>query len=139
MFKLIKRANQYEQYKHHNQHQPAVVIPSVNNNNSGRRNSTAKTASTVVSSVTFFGQELDSLLYVSMEDPDGRVREEARKALKCLGHYGQQRLNQMERSRMGFVGTITSCGRNINSDGIANIGSSCMMLGRSMPNLNKIR
>ena len=102
MFKLMRRSTQYDQSSSSSSSSAALQ-------GSSRRGSTSSfvgpsSAAYAPSSGQFFGQELDSLLYVSMEDVDGRVREEAKKALKCLGHYGQQRLHQMERSRMGFNG-----------------------------------
>lgn len=85
--------------------------------------------------VQFYGQELDCLLFMSAEDHDGRVREEAKKALKCLGHFGQQRLNQMERNRMGFFGgSITEDTKQI----LVQEVKPPKIIGRSMPNLNKI-
>jgi len=117
MFKLMKRSSQFEQ---------SELGPS----GGPRRSSTP--------SVTFFGQELDSLLYVSMEDHDGRVREEARKALKCLGHYGQQRLNQMERNRMGFYGGQRDSGPSPPTLAIMPQSGNNHVIGRSMPNLNRI-
>ena len=125
MFKLMKRGSQYENSQH--QHRGAPESPMV------RRGSSS-------SGVTFFGQELDSLLYVSMEDQDGRVREEARKALKCLGHYGQQRLNQMERSRMGFMGNDSPTGSSPMANARIQAGpkTSSSAIRGSMPNLNRI-
>ena len=102
MFKLMRRSTQYDQSSSSSSSSAALQ------GGSSRRGSTSSSfvgsSAAYAPSGQFFGQELDSLLYVSMEDVDGRVREEAKKALKCLGHYGQQRLHQMERSRMGFNG-----------------------------------
>ena len=101
MFKLMRRSTQYDQSSSSSSSSAALQ------GSGSRRGSTSSfvgSSAAYAPSGQFFGQELDSLLYVSMEDVDGRVREEAKKALKCLGHYGQQRLHQMERSRMGFNG-----------------------------------
>lgn len=99
----------------------------------------------------FFGKEVDSLLYVSMEDPDFKVRNEARQALKCFGSFGQERLNKLERVRMGFsIGSLSSSNSNSNSSKNKCSTSSFLdsnkhskpdmnarsYFGTSMPNLN---
>lgn len=124
MFKLMKRSTQYDSGS-----SPAASSALFGS----RRGSRASLSTSSGLSGHFFGQELDSLLYVSMEDVDGRVREEAKKALKCLGHYGQQRLHQMERSRMGFNGAS-----NAASDVPKETPDGPAALRCSMPNLNGI-
>lgn len=103
----------------------------------------------------FDGKEVDSLLYVSMDDPDLKVRNEARQALKCFGSFGQERLNKLERVRMGFfIGSLSSSNSNSMLNYSKNICSTSFLesnkqkrpdmngkqfyFGTSMPNLNLV-
>ncbi|XP_054158489.1 uncharacterized protein LOC128956801 isoform X2 [Oppia nitens] len=64
---------------------------------------------------------IDSLLYVSTEDPDPRVREEARKSLSTFGGDAQQRWQQCSLTHMGFTGLSLS---SENSKSWANLSVS---------------
>ena len=101
-----------------------------------------KSNSSQINPMTFYGQEMDCLLYLSMEDCDNRVREEARKALKCLGHFGQLRLHQLECSRMGFVGDNPKSSSRYFQTSPSQIRThqlhSSMSSGISLPNLSGI-
>ena len=53
-------------------------------------------------------QSIDELLYVSTEDSDHRVRDEARKALSSFGNDAEQRWHQCSLTQMGFMGLSIS-------------------------------
>ncbi|CAG2111866.1 unnamed protein product [Medioppia subpectinata] len=69
-------------------------------------------------------QSIDELLFVSTEDTDPRVREEARKALSTFGGDAQQRWHQCSLTQMGFTGLSISSGSDHNNKNWAKLSSN---------------